>query len=286
MQAAQPRTSPRTRHKLTLATLRAIARRRSIVLGYHGVGKSAFADDLSRLLVDPAVFRLQLTLLVDAGFRFITVAELARSLDGPPPPGLAVITFDDGMRNNHSTALPIMRELGIPGTVYVTSDFIGARSPWIGAGADGEMLNEDEIRALAAAGWEIGGHTITHPDLSTLAYEACLHEVEGGKQILERKVGRAVETFAYPSGRYGPAALAAVKDAGLLAAVTTGSGRWDRYEVTRAMMSARDPAPITLLKLTDRYEPLLASPPMQLLRSAGKRRRGQIGQRHDGRHPQ
>ncbi|MGH2870527.1 MAG: hypothetical protein ACRDNK_23530, partial [Solirubrobacteraceae bacterium] len=59
--------------------------------------------------------------------------------------------------------------------------------------------------------------------------------------------------------------------AGLLAAVTTGSGRWDRYELTRAMISAGDPLAVLLLKLTDRYEPWLRARPLRLLRAASKR---------------
>src|SRR5438045_1751484 len=103
-----------------------ICRRRSVILGYHGVAEARRRDDLSMLLVAPERFRAQLELLRSAGFRFVTMAELARSAAGSaPPPGLAAITFDDGMRNNHDVALPIMQELGIPATVYVT---IGYRS--------------------------------------------------------------------------------------------------------------------------------------------------------------
>jgi peptidoglycan/xylan/chitin deacetylase (PgdA/CDA1 family) len=104
------------------------------VLGYHGVAESRLRDDLSLLQVSPARFRAQIELLRDAGFRFVTMAELARRAAGTAPePGLAVITFDDGMRNNHQTALPILSEYGIPATVYVTIGFIGRDSPWIGA---------------------------------------------------------------------------------------------------------------------------------------------------------
>lgn len=267
------------KHRLVLATLGSIARRRSVALGYHGVAHASLANDLSRLLVAPELFRLQLELLAAAGFRFVTLAELARGLNGAPPPGLAAITFDDGMRNNHSTALPIMQELGIPATVYVATDFIDASSPWVGAGADAEMLDEREIRDLAGAGWEIGAHTITHADLSTLSYEDCLHEIEGGRRILEGIVDSPVETLAYPFGRYGPAAMAAAKDAGMIAAVTTGSGRWDRYEITRAMVSAGDPTAVMLLKLTDCYEPLLATPPMRALRATSKQLRDSLRRR-------
>ncbi len=256
-----------------------IRRRRSVVLGYHGVSHSRLRDDPSLLQVPPARFRHQVELLLAAGFRFVTLAELARRAGGgDPPPGLAAITFDDGMRNNHSVALPILSEYGIRATVYVTIDFIGGFSPWIAAGADGAMMEAPELRDLVAAGWELGAHTMTHPDLSTMDYDECRREIEGGRDALEELAGAEIETFAYPFGRYGAAALAAARDVGpIRAAVTTGSGSWEPYEMTRAMIGAVDPLPVVLLKLTDRYEPLLASAPMRALRTASKRARALAG---------
>ncbi len=245
-----------------------------MILGYHGVARSSLRQDLSLLLLNPSRFRTQLDLLVDAGFDFVTVAELARlAAGGEPPPGYAAISFDDGMRNNRTVALPILREYGISATVYVTIGYIGGTSPWVGAKNDNRMLSEDEVRELAEAGWELGAHTMTHPDLSTLDYDACRHEIEDSKTALEEIGGDLVETFAYPFGRYGPAAIAAARDSGLTAAVTTGSGSWAPYELTRAMIGAIDPLPIVLLKLADRYEPFLRSPPVNLLRQASKRMR-------------
>jgi peptidoglycan/xylan/chitin deacetylase (PgdA/CDA1 family) len=254
-----------------------ICARRSVILGYHGVAASRRRDDLSMLLVAPERFRAQLALLRSAGFRFVTMAELAREAGGgTPAPGLAAITFDDGMRNNHEVALPILRELGIPATVYVTIGFIDGMSPWITAGADGAMMNAQQVRELAQAGWELGAHTMTHPDMATLDYDSCLKEISDSRRALEEIAGARVETFAYPFGSYGPAAIAAARDSGMIAAVTTGSGSWDPYELTRAMIGAADPLPVILLKLTDRYEPLLKNPPMRLLRRASKQLRGRL----------
>jgi hypothetical protein len=50
------------------------------------------------------------------------------------------------------------------------------------------------------------------------------------------------------------------------AAVTTGSGRWERFELTRAMVSSGDPYPLVALKMVDGYEPLLRLPPLRLAR--------------------
>jgi peptidoglycan/xylan/chitin deacetylase (PgdA/CDA1 family) len=270
--AARPRAQGMRRGWVQALT--AVRRRRSVVLGYHGIADAPLREDPSLLQVSPQRFRGQIELLLAAGFSFVTLAELARRAAGRvPEPGLAAVTFDDGMRNNHTVALPILEQYGIPATVYVTIGYIGGFSPWIAPGGDGAMMDAAELRALAAAGWELGAHTMTHADLSLLGYEACVEEIAGSRGALEQIAGVEVETFAYPFGRYGEAAVAAARDTGLLAAVTTGSGTWEPYEMTRAMIGAIDPLPVTLLKLTDRYEPLLASAPMRALRQASKRAR-------------
>jgi peptidoglycan/xylan/chitin deacetylase (PgdA/CDA1 family) len=265
------------RDQLLLAALRRIRERRSVLLGYHGIADVSVRDDLSLLQVSPARFSAQIDLLDAAGFKFLTVAQLASMADGGvPDPGFAAITFDDGMRNNLTTALPILAARGIPATVYVTVGFMGGVNPWMGDKEAGAMLTQPHLQALVNAGWEIGAHTLSHPDMATLDYAACLHEISSSRMQLEEMTGARVQTFAYPFGRYGPAALAAVRDAEMLAAITTGSGVWGRYEMTRAMIGAADPWPILLLKLTDRYEPLLRTAPMRAARAASKRLRGRL----------
>jgi peptidoglycan/xylan/chitin deacetylase (PgdA/CDA1 family) len=251
-----------------------------VILGYHGITRSSRRHDLSMLLVSPARFRAQIELLLEGGFTFVTVAQMARlAAGGEPPPGYAAISFDDGMRNNHTVALPILKSYGILATVYVTIDFIDRASPWVGARSDNRMLSETEIRELAGEGWELGAHTMTHPDLSTLDYDACRREIEDSRTALERIGGAPVETFAYPFGHYNPSALAAVRDSGLVAAVSTGRGSWSAYELRRTMIGAADPTPIFVLKLADRYEPLMRLAPIDLLRRSSKRIRARARER-------
>jgi peptidoglycan/xylan/chitin deacetylase (PgdA/CDA1 family) len=270
----------RRRDRLWVPALRRMALKRSVILGYHGIATASPRDDLSRLLIPPDQFVAQLELLLESGFQFTTVANLVDKLDGGgPPPGYAVVTFDDGLRDNYTTALPILRRYEIPATVYVAVGFIGGSSPWIAPGPAAEMLSEDEVRALAAAGWEIGAHTMTHPDLSQLDYDRCRSEIETSRDALGRMTGDRIETFAYPFGHYGPAAVAATRDAGLRAAVTIGSGSWAPFTLTRAMISARDPLPVTLLKIADRYEPLVDSRALRFARKASRQTRSRIGGR-------
>jgi peptidoglycan/xylan/chitin deacetylase (PgdA/CDA1 family) len=65
------------------------------------------------------------------------------------------------------------------------------------------FLSSAELRCLRQSGVEIGAHTVTHPILSTLTYEAAKHEVQESKAQLEQSSGLPIRAFAYPFGAPG-----------------------------------------------------------------------------------
>jgi peptidoglycan/xylan/chitin deacetylase (PgdA/CDA1 family) len=260
---AQPTTS-RSRWG---GLLRTLAERRSVILAYHGIGPSLSDDDPHFLRVPEARFRAQVESLQAAGFELVTVAELAASANGgEPPPGLAAISFDDGMEDNYSQALPILRDLGAPATVYVTTGLIGQRNPWITY--ETRMMTAEELLELHSEGWELGAHTVNHPDLSQLDQAECLREMTESRTTLEELTGEPVHTFAYPFCKYGPDALAAVDEAGFRAAVTChGRGGWSPYEMKRQMITGKDRGASFVLKLWELYQPLFESAPGRVARA-------------------
>jgi peptidoglycan/xylan/chitin deacetylase (PgdA/CDA1 family) len=260
--------------------LRALARRRSVNVGYHGVDDVPRSTDPEHLCVPPARFRAQIELLLQAGFEIVTVAELAeRAAGGRPPPGLASLSFDDGLEDNHRVVLPILRELGVPATVYVTAGMIGGPNPWL---PGGRYMTEPELLDLHAAGIEVGAHSVTHADLTTLDARACEREVADSCELLRDLTGEPVRTFAYPFCRYDDAAVAAVRRAGLIAAVA-GAGRGDSrpHAMRRAVITGVDGTPSFVAKLWDVYHPAFESPPGRavraLTRGARRRIRGEMG---------
>jgi len=225
--------------------------------------------------VDPAKFRLHIRLLQEAGFQFVTVAELVSQTrpGGSPPPGQVALSFDDGMEDNFSVAFPIMRELGVSGTIYVLTGLIGQDNPWI---SNERMMNRDELRVLARAGLELGAHTVTHPDLSSLSYEDCLDEMVSSRDALAKITGSPASTFAYPFGHYGPAARKAAAAAGFQAAVTcVNRGSWEPFEIKRTLITGRDGTLSFVARVSGAYEPLLLGPAGTLGRraTAGLRRK-------------
>ncbi|MEA2494309.1 MAG: hypothetical protein QOJ29_2220 [Thermoleophilaceae bacterium] len=254
-------------------SLRALAKRRSVILCYHGLGPVGVGDP-HFLRADPGVFRAQVEALLEAGFSFDTVAGIATRLTASSPPaGLAAISFDDGMEDNHSLALPILGDLGVPATVYVTTGMIGRDNPWLEGGS---FMERDQLRELLAAGWELGAHTVNHPDLAELSYEDCLREMTESRATLE-EIGAQVTTFAYPFCSYGPEALRAAKDAGFAAAVTChGRGDWSAYELKRTMITGKDGWPSFGLKVAELWDPLFHSVPGRALRAGTRGLRARL----------
>ena len=107
--------------------------------------------------------------------------------------GLCALTFDDGFESCSALA-----DLGVPATLFVTTGWLGGRHPDV---ADATMLSEDGVRRLHAAGVEIGAHTATHPDLTTLGFDAARDELASARLTLESLLEAPVTSAAYPYGR-------------------------------------------------------------------------------------
>lgn len=90
------------------------------------------------------------------------------------------------------------------------------------------MMDPEQVAHLAAAGFDIGGHTVTHPILARLPADEALAEIAGGKSDLEAIVGRRVALFAYPNGvpgrDYTAEHVRLARECGFAAAVSTAWG--------------------------------------------------------------
>jgi peptidoglycan/xylan/chitin deacetylase (PgdA/CDA1 family) len=140
-----------------------------------------------------------------------------------------VITFDDGYQDNYQNALPILRKAGFVATVFVTSGKLNQSWRWEKERGrpEARVLSEQQIRQLAAAGWDIGSHTMTHKRLTQESMKVVQAELENSRTALEKIVARPVRSFAYPFGAFNTAVAKAVQSAGYDAAVTTLPGTSD-----------------------------------------------------------
>ncbi|RYE75179.1 MAG: hypothetical protein EOO80_15660, partial [Oxalobacteraceae bacterium] len=99
-----------------------------------------------------------------------------------------------------------------------------ARSPLVWP----RPFDRDSVRALHSQGFEIGGHTISHPILNECSDDQATLEIGGCKEELESIIGGSVNAFAYPNGRplkdYDGRHVAMVKACGYKVAVVTSGG--------------------------------------------------------------
>jgi peptidoglycan/xylan/chitin deacetylase (PgdA/CDA1 family) len=103
---------------------------------FHGVvTASPYAvRNYTRKNLEVAVFRSIIRALIDTGGCPVSMDEVLQSCETGRPyaPKSFAVTFDDGFRNNLTVAEPVLRELGVPATFYITSGFVDAnRMSWI-----------------------------------------------------------------------------------------------------------------------------------------------------------
>ncbi len=142
-------------------------------------------------------------LLVAAGALVVPVTLTAQSA-GAATNTIVSLTFDDGQSSQYST-LPMLQSRGMRGTYYINSGYVGSSSYY---------MTWPQIHELAAAGDEIGGHTLTHADLTKVSLSTAQHEVCDDRTNLINQGFTPVASFAYPYAAVNATAEQVVHDCG------------------------------------------------------------------------
>jgi peptidoglycan/xylan/chitin deacetylase (PgdA/CDA1 family) len=175
-------------------------RETGVVVAFHRVNERTADDALTRSPADYRRFcrffkeHFDVVSLDD----FLTRLETGRSIEG-----CLVITHDDGYLDNRLEAAPILAELGLPATFFLTTEFIGSDAVphWDAeAGTPHPWMSWDQVRELRQMGFEIGCHTATHADLGRVPPQAAALELLESRARLERELGEKTDLFAYPYG--------------------------------------------------------------------------------------
>ena len=182
------------------------------ILLYHHIGFSL--KDETVYYVSPEAFDRQMNLLYQWGYRTISVELLARAIKqgAELPPKPIVLTFDDGSESTYATALPILQRYHFTGVSYIVYHYVGITN----------YMNVDQIRALYAAGWEIGSHSLSHVDLTSRP-DRQEDEIVRSRSQLESLLGVPILSFAYPFGAYDDSSLGYVHLAGYTTAMGLGN---------------------------------------------------------------
>lgn len=186
------------------------------ILDYHSVGTTH-----DRFAIPAAQLESELDLIAQRGFRTVSLHDLAA---GNFDRRCVVLTFDDGFADALTTVLPMLQARRMRATFFVVTGFAGTAG----------FLDWDGVRALEAAGMEIGSHTVDHERLAALPETKVRWELRESKRVLDARLRRPVEAVAYPFNSVRAWMLAAAAEAGYRVGVSGfvhGSG--DPLELAR-----------------------------------------------------
>jgi len=161
----------------------------------------------TRYIVAASEFERQMQHLKGLGYEGVTVSRAMEFGDGPQ----VALTFDDGCETDLIVAAPVLNALGFGATFYTTVGFLGKRG----------YMTEAQLRKLSDAGFEVGCHSMTHPYLSDLDEAGLRREIIDAKAQLEQMIGRRVEHFSCPGGRFDERVIQIAKESGYRSLATS-----------------------------------------------------------------
>ena len=181
------------------------------ILCYH-----RFAETCdSNLCITKDNFAAQLAYLKQNEYHVISLADLNDFLQYRKtiPAKSVVITMDDAYRSIYDVAYPLMKQYGYSATLFVYTDFVQATSI---------AMTWDQLREMKADGFEIGSHSITHPDLTLKKDDEdeqgflarVTHELTASKKIIDKQLNQDTIFFAYPYGSYNQLTVQLTQKAG------------------------------------------------------------------------
>ena len=202
--------------------------RRTVAFLAHFSGLNAFGNHCSRLLMGP-----KLTVLAyhrvndhsgDESPYTVTCAQLERQLEilknrccivgfadvldmvagRRTCEDSAVITFDDGYRDNFENAVPILEKYGAKACFFLTTKLIDRGSTeCVDSPGTARFpgMTWAQAKALHERGFELGAHTRTHPTLPSVSLAEASLEIRGSKERMQEELGTPIRYFAYPGGK-------------------------------------------------------------------------------------
>ncbi len=194
----------------------AIASGRVPILMYHSL--SSYAR-YKKSTISPQFFDEQMGYLASHNYTPISVTQFAHSItaaNSELPERPVVLTFDDGLADFYTIALPALRRYGFTASLYVVTAFVRGTSRWLER--EGQvaqpMLDWDQLAEISESGIECGAHSHNHLPLDMLSEAAAREEIVRSRRILEERLDRQISSFAYPYGYYTSKVRRLVREAG------------------------------------------------------------------------
>jgi peptidoglycan/xylan/chitin deacetylase (PgdA/CDA1 family) len=202
----------------TLATFRSWlpAPEGARILTYHSVRPGGPGSRSS--YVHPDDFAAQMRWLVGAGYEVVSLTTLVDALASgkAPSPRWVCLTFDDGYADNYEHAFPVLRQYGLPATIFVVTGKVGH---------DPHFITLDQLQEMHRHGIEFGAHTVDHVSLSSVAPDEAERQIIASGKQLEQMLGVPTRHFCYPYGHYNEVTEGFVRSYGYKSCCLEQAGR-------------------------------------------------------------
>jgi peptidoglycan/xylan/chitin deacetylase (PgdA/CDA1 family) len=151
-------------------------------------------------------------------FNFVLLKNLEKEIKDKPKENLISLTFDDVEESIYKNALPILENLDLKATFFISPNLLGKsiNTPFRGR----KIINCQEVREMVLLGHEIGAHTMNHPKLTKIPLNEARKEIFQSKSYLENLINSSVVSFSYPYGNFNNSIRDLVKEANFHYAVT------------------------------------------------------------------
>jgi peptidoglycan/xylan/chitin deacetylase (PgdA/CDA1 family) len=186
-----------------------------VVLMYHRFGDDRFPSTNIRM----EQFRAHLRELRRSQYHVRPLPEIVAALRaGRALPDRTVgISIDDAYRSIYTQAWPLLREAGLPFTIFVATEGVDRGFE--------DLLGWAQLREMVASGLvTLGNHTATHPHMADTGPARNRSELEEAARRIEAETGQRPRIFAYPYGEYSTAVRKLVEGMGFDAAFGQHSG--------------------------------------------------------------
>lgn len=186
----------------------------AVIVMYHRFGE----DDYPSTSIAMDQFEAHVAELTSGAYTVLPLPDIVDALlSGERLPDRTVgITIDDAYLSVYERAWPILRDAGLPFTLFVATDPVDRSVPG--------YMTWEQISELQTAGIDIGSQAITHPHMPTLSAARIERELVGSAARLKERLGARPTLFAYPYGEASLAIMERTRETGYRAAFGQHSG--------------------------------------------------------------